>query len=121
MGSLVEVFPAMKGTILIALALLVASCQMKPAKHFLIETKTKTEHKNVADDEPARKGDDYINIGSIGNHWGNNNEIKGDNFGSQDGNHGFQRNQHQVSQRGGWVWPRGRQGTGTININSINV
>merc|ERR1712142_42805 len=71
MGSLVEVFPAMKGTILIALALLVASCQMKPAKHFLIETKTKT------DDEPARKGDYGINIGTVGNHFGNNNQVSG--------------------------------------------
>merc|ERR1711862_729196 len=101
MGSFVEVFPAMKGTILIALALLVASCQMKPAKHFLIETKTKT------DDEPARKGDDYINIGSVGNHWGDNNEFNGPNHGIVGGNHGYQRNQHQISQRGGWGWPRG--------------
>merc|ERR1712240_830193 len=70
----------MKGTILIALALLVASCQLKPAKHFLIETKTNT------DDEPAGKGEDYLHIG---HNWGKigGNHNSGTIVGSQGGNH----------------------------------
>merc|ERR1711872_1123117 len=40
--GIAEKTSTMKGTILTALALLVASCQMKPTKHFLIETKTET-------------------------------------------------------------------------------
>merc|ERR1712112_304413 len=73
---------AMKGTILIALALLVASCQMKPAKHFLIETKTKT------DDEPARKEEDYQNWGNQGgiHNSGTNNGNMGGSHLSGDGN-----------------------------------
>merc|ERR1712243_379231 len=53
--------PTMKGRILTVLALLVASCQMKSTKHFLVETKTQTK-----DDEPARKGEDYFFSGSGG-------------------------------------------------------
>merc|ERR1712036_142933 len=40
--GIAEKTSTMKGTILTALALLVASCQMKPTKHFLIETETET-------------------------------------------------------------------------------
>merc|ERR1711872_1216135 len=80
----------MKGAILIALALLVASCQMKPAKHFLIETKTKT------DDEPARKEEDYMNINHRGNHQGDNIHIEGGNHGNAGGVHW--NNQYQFSQ-----------------------
>merc|ERR1719481_1048200 len=51
----------MKRTTLTVLVLLVASCQMKSTKHFLVETKTKT-----IDDEPAGKGEDYFFSGSGG-------------------------------------------------------
>merc|ERR1712240_783271 len=50
----------MKGTILTVLALLVASCQMKPTKPFLVDTKTKTN-----DNEPTGEGEDYQNIMNI--------------------------------------------------------
>merc|ERR1712142_420570 len=99
MGSLVEVFPAMKGTILTVLALLVASCQMKPAKHFLIETKTNT------DDGPAGKGEDYLNINQINGvvHGGigsnHNSGIVGGNTGGNNINSG-----NSMGQSGGKNW-----------------
>merc|ERR1712050_43344 len=89
----------MNGTILTALALLVASCQMKPAKHFLVETKTKT------DDEPARKGDDYMNIGRIGTVHGSvgGNHVAGNNMGRMGGNHfdGGNNSGVSIGQSGG--------------------
>merc|ERR1711955_112318 len=84
----------MKGRILTVLALLVASCQMKSTKHFLVETKTQTK-----DDEPARKGDDYFFSGSGG--MGN---IKiGGSHGDQ-GFGGFPRSRGWIF----WVWWNGK-------------
>merc|ERR1711875_18276 len=68
----------MKGTILTVLVLLVASCQMKSTKHFLVETKTLTK------DEPS--GEDYYirggsigggNAGGYGGFGGHRNQIAG--------------------------------------------
>merc|ERR1711942_496481 len=88
----------MKGTILTVLVLLVASCQMKSTKHFLVETKTLTK------DEPS--GEDY---------FGGSNFIGG-GYGGGQGGRGYGGG-HQVGGPAGGQHGGFASGGNTNNIN----
>merc|ERR1712098_127570 len=94
----------MKGTILTVLVLLVASCQMKSTKHFLVETKTLTK------DEPS--GEDYF--------LGGGSNFIGGGYGGGQGGRGYGGG-HQVGGSAGRPYgPAGGFSSGG-NTNNINL
>merc|ERR1711942_13390 len=90
----------MKGTILTVLVLLVASCQMKSTKHFLVETKTLTK------DEPS--GEDYF--------LGGGSNFIGGGYGGGQGGRGYGGG-HQVGGPAGGQHGGFTSGGNTNNIN----